>query len=82
MSDDALSRLRWRCRRGTRELDLILQRFLERGYPALDAGGRAEFEELLDCEDDRLQAWLVNGDHPGDERLAAIVGTIRHAADL
>jgi len=82
MASDEISRLRWRCRRGTRELDLILQRFLERGHGALDEAGRRRFERLLECEDDRLQSWLVNGETPRDGDLEAIVRTVRHAAGI
>lgn len=70
-------RLVWRCRRGTRELDLILGRFLEAGYGGLDARQRELFERLLDCEDDRLQLWLLGHAEPEDAALAEIVTLIR-----
>ena len=53
-----LSRLRWRCRRGMKELDLMLERFLDRQGPDLIGGGWPELEALLDAEDDRLWDWL------------------------
>jgi len=49
-----LDRIRWRCRRGLLELDLVLQAFLERGYGRLDAGQRGLFNELLDQPDNDL----------------------------
>lgn len=59
MTGDArLSRLRWRCRRGMKELDLVLERFLDRQGPTLARGGWPELEALLDAEDDRLWDWL------------------------
>lgn len=70
-------RLAWRCRRGTRELDLILGRFLERGYDQLDDRQRELFERLLDCEDDRLQLWLLSSEAPDDAELAEIVAIVR-----
>jgi antitoxin CptB len=73
------SRLRWRCRRGTQELDLILGGFLEAHYPSLDAADRAAFESLLACEDDRLQDWLLGGGVPDPEDLRAIVERIRRS---
>lgn len=70
-------RLVWRCRRGTRELDLILGRFLENGYGGLDARQREQFERLLDYEDDALQLWLLGYAEPEDAALAEIVTLIR-----
>jgi antitoxin CptB len=43
-----LDRIRWRCRRGLLELDLVLDAFLARGYGRLAAGERALFDELLE----------------------------------
>jgi antitoxin CptB len=73
------SRLRWRCRRGTQELDLILGGFLEAHYVGLDATERAAFEALLHCEDDRLQDWLLGSGVPEREDLRAIVERIRRS---
>lgn len=70
------SRLVWRCRRGTKELDIIFGRFLERGYDQLDDAGRALFERLLDCEDDQLQDWFVVGTRPEDRDLARLIDRI------
>jgi antitoxin CptB len=49
-----LERMRWRCRRGMLELDIVLGRFLERHYAALDAAQRAAFDVLLDMPDTAL----------------------------
>jgi antitoxin CptB len=47
-------RVRWRCRRGLLELDLILARFLDHRYDALGPEERALFEELLEHSDNDL----------------------------
>lgn len=51
---DTLNRLRWHCRRGMLELDLVLARFLEENYAGLTARQRQEFETLLELEDHEL----------------------------
>jgi len=56
---DELARLRWQCRRGTKELDFLLNRYLETGYLLADQGERALFVELLGMEDDRLIGVLM-----------------------
>ncbi len=81
MSTDAtLSRLRWKCRRGMRELDLLLLAFLERGYAALDAGGRACFERLVEYPDQVLLELLMGHMAPADRDVAQLVERIRACA--
>ena len=47
-------RIRWHCRRGMLELDLVLGRFLERHFDALDASGVDAFTALLERTDPEL----------------------------
>jgi antitoxin CptB len=70
-------RLRWRCRRGLLELDLILQKILDEAYPRLSGAERAAFERLLETPDNDLLAWLQGHDQPADTELAVLVGKIR-----
>jgi antitoxin CptB len=75
-----LARLRWKCRRGMLELDLLLRDFLERGYAQLDARQRASFEQLLECPDAVLLAWLMGRVRPSDKDVGQLVDKIRAAA--
>ncbi|MDD4930374.1 MAG: succinate dehydrogenase assembly factor 2 [Gallionella sp.] len=55
-----LQRVRWRCRRGLLELDIVLGRFVDAHYAQLTESGRLAFEVLLDMPDNPL--WdLVSG---------------------
>ncbi len=72
-----LRRLRWTCRRGAKELDLLLLGYLERCYGAADEPERAAFERLLEAEDPDLANWLYGRTQPDDPLLAGIVMTIR-----
>ncbi len=47
-------RARWRCRRGMLELDIVLQRFMDRHYRQLDEAGLRQFERLLALPDNDL----------------------------
>jgi len=49
-----LSRVRWRCRRGLLELDIVLGRFTEQHYLELDEAQQAVFDVLLDMPDTEL----------------------------
>lgn len=71
------SRLKWKCRRGMREMDILLGRFLDRGYPDLDAAGRDTFERLLELPDQDLLAWLSGNGLPKEAQLKALIEQIR-----
>ncbi|MCH9663163.1 MAG: succinate dehydrogenase assembly factor 2 [Gammaproteobacteria bacterium] len=81
MSNDASAtvsrgRLRQLCRRGTLELDVLLERWLDNGYNHGDAIMREQFLRLLALEDDQLQVILVRGESVPAE-LAELVHAIR-----
>lgn len=78
MSEDAeLRRLRWRCRRGMRELDQLLTRYLDRRWPQASDEERGVFLRLLDCEDDRLWRWFLGHETASDAALDTLVQRIR-----
>ena len=70
-------RLRWRCRRGMKELDLLLERFMEQHNEALIAGHWPELEALLETEDDLLWEWLQNPAVPHADRFRSLLERIR-----
>lgn len=72
-----LRRLRWRCRRGMRELDRLLERWLEREWARSPESERGVFLQLLDCEDDRLWRWFMGFEHADDAALDLLVQRIR-----
>jgi antitoxin CptB len=74
---DELARLRWQCRRGTKELDFLLNRYLETGYLTADQGERALFVELLGMEDDELSAVLM-AEVEVTEEMKILVGKIHN----
>ena len=80
MSEEAaaeLRRLRWRCRRGMRELDQLLVRWLDRAWEASPESERAVFLRLLDCEDDRLWRWFLGHETAPDAALDSLIQRIR-----
>ena len=72
-----INRLRWQCRRGMRELDLLLLQFLDSGYVELDANAVHAFNRLLDCPDALLLEWLLGRQLPSDKEVADVVQRIR-----
>jgi len=77
MDDASIGRLRWRCRRGTRELDRLLATWLDEHSTAADAASRAVFSRLLDAQDPDLWSWLSGQERPADAAFARIVDEIR-----
>lgn len=76
-----LGRIRWQCRRGKRELDIILQPFVDAELARLDAADLILFEALLDLADDQLLLWLTGAQNP-DRRFETLVARIRDAAAM
>lgn len=72
-----LRRLRWRCRRGMRELDQLLERWLDTQWRASPPEDRGVFLRLLACEDDRLWHWFLGHETPPDAALESLVTRIR-----
>jgi antitoxin CptB len=59
-----LERVRWRCRRGLLELDIVLGRFIEQRYAAMDDAQRVVFDELLDMPDTELWDVITGNKEP------------------
>ncbi len=75
-ADPDIKRLRWRCRRGMRELDQLMLRYLDHRWPTADDEERKLFLHLLDCEDDKLWRWFMGLERSQDESINVIVNII------
>ncbi|KAG1707762.1 (R)-specific enoyl-CoA hydratase [Nymphon striatum] len=51
-----ISKLRWHCRRGVKELDIVLSNYLDQHYEMANDNEKQAFKELLDFEDPILFA--------------------------
>lgn len=71
-------RLRWRCRRGLLELDVLLKDFLDRRYPGLTPAEQEAFELLLTVSDETLLAYVQGKQNPPEQELMQIVTKIRN----
>lgn len=65
-----LERVRWRCRRGLLELDILLGRFIDGHYATLDQRERDVFEALLDMPDNPLWDMIAGKQEatPGEQQ--------------
>ncbi len=80
-SDVLRNQLAWQCRRGMRELDELLNRFLERRYSSLDKTAQQHFVTLLEYPDAVLLELLMGRMAPADKDVAYIVREIRNTTD-
>lgn len=73
--------LRWRCRRGMLELDLLLNGFIDNGYATLDQSQLEVFDLLLDYPDQLLLELLLGQTKSADKEINLIVDKIRNAIE-
>jgi len=73
LQDKQLKRVLWRCRRGTKELDLILTRFATQHYVNLSEQEQSNFAKLLEVQDPILTDWLCHGIVPENQKVVEIV---------
>ncbi|WNC69405.1 succinate dehydrogenase assembly factor 2 [Thalassotalea fonticola] len=69
-------RLRWACRRGMLELDVLFMPFVEEAWDDLTKQQKQDFDRLLECDDPELFAWFMGHEECKDEALNAMVQII------
>ena len=74
---EQMGKLRWRCRRGMKELDLLTLGYLERHYPTAPAEEQQAFADLLELQDPLLMSYMVGRETPADATTARVVGVMR-----
>ncbi len=60
---------RWRCRRGMKELDFILNRYLDKAYKKMDDTTKQLLDDMLAQEDMLLWYWLSGKSQPVDSTI-------------
>jgi antitoxin CptB len=71
------SKIRWRCRRGMLELDLILGRFLETHLDSMTSEEMTKFEAVLTSTDPDLYAWCMGYESPTNKEFVDVIRLIR-----
>jgi len=71
-----LGKLRWRCRRGLKELDVLLTRYVEEQFCAAPAAHQAAFRELLDAQDTLIYAYCLGQERPPTALLRSLIERI------
>ena len=79
---DKKARLLWRCRRGIKEMDIILQEFINASYDQLNDEDKNAFSKLLDEQDLDILNWIMGKDKPVNDQLANIINIIKTSRNI
>ena len=72
-----LSRLRWQCRRGTKELDILLEAYLKHRYNQALTDEQQAFADLLEMPDPQLLAIIMGQMPPASEQQRRVIDALR-----
>tara|TARA_Y100000996_G_scaffold377009_1_gene328768 strand:- start:103 stop:354 length:252 start_codon:yes stop_codon:yes gene_type:complete len=77
----SLNKLRWKSRKGIRELDILLQNYLDAHYSTLDSLDKKLFEEILEIDTyDLLNA--ISGKSSYNEKYESIITQLSKLSTL
>ncbi|MDO8436815.1 MAG: succinate dehydrogenase assembly factor 2 [Nitrosomonadaceae bacterium] len=74
-----LERARWRCRRGLLELDIVLQRFMDKHYTQLSETELQQLVTLLDLSDNDLWDMITTRKELADASLWPVLRLLQAA---
>ena len=71
------AKLKWRCRRGVKEFDVLFNQILDKEYSRLTEEQKGYFHLLLDEQDSIIMDWLFDRSQPEDEGMKWIIGRLQ-----
>ncbi len=71
-----INKLAWRCRRGTKELDVLMQKFLNEFYQSASPELQQAFERMLDMQDPELYDLLIGRQTSADQNINKVIEQI------
>lgn len=74
------NRIRWLCRRGMKELDLVMNRYVDADYDSLTDTEKATFNQFLRVEDPEIYSWIMGRTDP-EPCYAAIIQRLQTLMD-
>ena len=72
-----LHKLAWRCRRGTKELDSLMQKFLNKYYQIVSPELQQAFETMLDMQDTELYDLIIGREKSNNQYINQVIKYIR-----
>ncbi len=77
-----LSRLRWLCRRGMKELDLLLESYFEHSYPRASEADQQAFKSILQMPDPELNDLILGRTESGDKDIDRVIEILRDSLSV
>lgn len=77
MNDADFNKLRWRCRRGMRELDQVFDYYLHEHFKQASDEQKKAFAALTNCPDPDIYAWIANREAPPPGATTEIIEIFR-----
>ncbi len=74
------SKLLWHCRRGVKELDVVLTRYVETQYDDASDAEKKNFESLLEYQDPDILRFVLRQEVPADKAIADLIEKICNPA--
>lgn len=75
------SELLWQCRRGMKELDVVIERFIKCGYEDLGDDMKISFQQLMEVDDGLLFEWIIGVSSPKEEKFQELIKIILSCLD-
>jgi antitoxin CptB len=75
-----LGKLLWRCRRGMKELDVLLTRYVEEQFCGASAAHQEAFRALLEAPDPEIYGYLLGQLRPPTALLSSLIERITGGA--
>jgi antitoxin CptB len=70
------ARIKWACRRGMLELDVVIMPFFEERFDSLSEQEQKDFVSLLECDDPDLFNWVMKHGRSDNQQHAEMVDKI------
>jgi antitoxin CptB len=74
------SKLLWHCRRGVKELDVVLTRYVETQYDDASDAEKKDFDSLLEYQDPDILRFVLRQEVPADKAIADLIEKICNPA--
>jgi len=81
-TNNDFARLRWGCRRGMLELDILLLPFFDNHFNQLTDKQKKLFATLLTYQDRELYAWFIGSEIPKDRALSELIQIIKEQVNV
>jgi antitoxin CptB len=76
LESQELGKLLWRCRRGMKELDVLLTRYVEEQFCAAPTAHQEAFRTLLEAPDMEIYEYLLRQHRPPTALLSSLIERI------